>query len=71
AADGMDAVRAVPGYNDLKQVKSGATVEDNKAVSSALYVPSSLSREWALKEIKPELKKVSDEKSDSKDDSNK
>ena len=40
-------------------------------MSSALYVPSSLSREWALKEIKPELKKVSDEKSDSKDDSNK
>ncbi|MDN8624223.1 MULTISPECIES: ABC transporter substrate-binding protein [Corynebacterium] len=71
AADGMDAVRAVPGYNDLKQVKSGATVEDNKAVSSALYVPSLLSREWALKEIKPELKKVSDNKSDSKDDSDK
>lgn len=58
AADGMDAVRAVSGYEQLPQVESGCAIEGNNPVSAALNVPSPLNRTWVLNDIRPQLEKV-------------
>ena len=51
-------VEKIPGYSDLPQVKSGATLAGNEAVV-ALSTPTSLSRAWVLEQVKPTLKKIS------------
>lgn len=45
-------VEKIPGYADLSQVKSGATV-------AGLNTPTSLSRAWVLEQVKPTLEKIS------------
>lgn len=60
AADGMDAVRKVPGYDELPEVARGTAVEHNEPISAALNVPSPLNRRWALEKLTPVLEKVAD-----------
>ncbi|MFG6304107.1 ABC transporter substrate-binding protein [Corynebacterium aurimucosum] len=52
-------VEKIPGYSDLPQVKSGATLAGNEAVVAGLNTPTSLSRAWVLEQVKPTLKKLS------------
>lgn len=52
-------VEKIPGYADLPQVKSGATVAGNEAIVAGLNTPTSLSRAWVLEQVKPTLEKVS------------
>lgn len=61
ATEGMDQIRAIPGYSQLPQVESGAVVEDNKAVMAALNIPSSLSNAWLLEQLKDQFEIVADE----------
>ncbi|MBV7294644.1 ABC transporter substrate-binding protein [Corynebacterium sp. TAE3-ERU12] len=62
AADGMDAVRKVPGYDELPEVEKGTAMEHNEPVSAALNVPSPLNRKWALEQLTPLLEKVAKQK---------
>ncbi|MCF6780018.1 hypothetical protein L3H35_10325, partial [Corynebacterium sp. MC-21] len=56
AQSGSDEeMRQIPGYIDLTQVKKKATKVGDSALVQGLNVPSSLSREWLLKELRPEL----------------
>lgn len=56
AQSGSDEeMRQIPGYTDLTQVKKKATKVGDSALVQGLNVPSSLSREWLLKELRPEL----------------
>jgi iron complex transport system substrate-binding protein len=61
ATEGMDKIRAIPGYDQLPQVASGAVVEDNKAVMAALNIPSSLSNAWLLEQLRDQLEIVDGE----------
>lgn len=63
ATEGMDQIRAIPGYSNLPQVESGAVVEDNKAVMAALNIPSSLSNAWLLDQVSDQLEIASDNES--------
>lgn len=63
ASEGMDQIRAIPGYSNLPQVESGAVVEDDKAIMAALNIPSSLSNAWLLEQVADQLKIVSDNES--------
>lgn len=51
AGDRLDAVHAIPGYQNLPQVRSGAVVENGSAVAAALADQSAVSREWVLGQI--------------------
>jgi iron complex transport system substrate-binding protein len=46
----------LPGYNELPQVGSGATVVADRSTIMAMNMPSSLSRAWVLGKIEPQLK---------------
>ena len=61
ATEGMDKIRAIGGYEQLPQVKSGGVVEDNKPVMAALNIPSSLSNAWLLEQLRPQLEIVNNE----------
>lgn len=61
ATEGMDKIRAIPGYSQLPQIESGAVIEDDKAVMAALNIPSSLSNAWLLEQLRDQLQIVSDE----------
>lgn len=61
ATEGMDAIRAVPGYDTLPQVENGTVIEDDKAVMAGLNVQSSLSRRYVLGQIMPVLEKAAQE----------
>ena len=63
ASEGMDQIRAIPGYSNLPQVESGAVVEDDKAIMAALNIPSSLSNAWLLEQVADQLQIVSDNES--------
>ena len=52
-------VEKIPGYSDLPQVQSGATLAGNEAVVAGLNTPTALSRAWVLEQVKPTLKKIS------------
>lgn len=52
-------VEKYPGYSDLPQVKSGATLAGNEAIVAGLNTPTSLSRAWVLEQVKPTLEKIS------------
>lgn len=49
---------SIPGYKDLPQVKSGATLAGDEAVVAGLNTPTSLSRAWVLDKVKPTLEKI-------------
>ena len=54
---GTDAeMRQTPGYSDLTQVRKDSTKIGDAMFVQGLNVPSSLSREWLLKELRPQLK---------------
>lgn len=57
-AGGPDEIRAIPGFEDLRQVKNDTTIFGDAALVQGLNNPSSLSREWVLEQIRPTLKKV-------------
>lgn len=50
------ALTKLPGYSDLKQVRTGATNVMNLKQIIALNTPSSLSRAWVLDLITPQLR---------------
>lgn len=54
----IEDVKAIPGYDDLPQVKSGATVAGDEAIVAGLNTPTSLSRAWVLEKVKPTLEKI-------------
>lgn len=52
------ALRAVPGFTSLPQVKSGATVFGTKELVHGINLPGPLSRPWILEQIRPALEKA-------------
>lgn len=54
----IEEVENTPGYKDLPQVKSGATLAGDEAVVAGLNNPTSLSRAWVLDKTMPTLEKV-------------
>ena len=48
----------IPGYKDLPQVKSDATLAGDSAIVAGLNNPTSLSRAWVLDKTMPTLEKV-------------
>jgi iron complex transport system substrate-binding protein len=61
AAEGIDSLMKQPTFNDLPQVKQGTLVAGDYATTIGLAQPNSLSRAWALDNLRPELKKVAKE----------
>ncbi|MDK8660158.1 ABC transporter substrate-binding protein [Corynebacterium sp. MSK204] len=54
----IEEVENIPGYKDLPQVKSDATLAGDEAVVAGLNNPTSLSRAWVLDKTMPTLEKV-------------
>lgn len=54
----IEEVQKTPGYADLPQVKSGATLAGDEAIVAGLNTPTSLSRAWVLDQTKSTLEKV-------------
>ena len=54
----IEEVENTPGYIDLPQVKSGATLAGDEAVVAGLNNPTSLSRAGVLDKTMPTLEKV-------------
>jgi len=54
----IEEVENTPGYKDLPQVNSGATLAGDEAVVAGLNNPTSLSRAWVLDKTMPTLEKV-------------
>lgn len=54
----IEEVENTPGYKDLPQVKSDATLAGDEAVVAGINNPTSLSRAWALDKTMPTLEKV-------------
>lgn len=54
-----DEIHAIPGFDDLTQVKNDTLVFGDHVLVQALNNPSALSMKWALEQLRPALEKVS------------
>lgn len=53
-----DEIHAIPGFDDLTQVKNDTLVCGDHVLVQALNNPSALSMKWALEQPRPALEKV-------------
>lgn len=61
AISGTEAdIHAIPGFDDLRQVRAGTMVFGDETLVQALNNPSALSLNWALDQLRDTLEKVAD-----------